>query len=269
MPELKILLAILTLVVGWAGGALPLLKDRRGRQQGWIGGGNAFAAGLFLALGLLHFLPESAAAFSSRGSTYPVASSLAIAAFLLLLLLEHVLLPEAAHSAAHAHSGEGRHSHDEHDHASEAAAASPLVLIVALSVHSALAGLALGVDTDRVGSILTFIAIAVHKGTAGLALGLALRASIVRRGQSLLLVSAFAIMTPLGIILGMTAGALLRPDAHVLFDASSAALAAGTFLYIGTFDLLQDEFLRPGRRWAKWILALAGVLVAALLALWS
>jgi zinc transporter 1/2/3 len=116
--------------------------------------------------------------------------------------------------------------------------------------------------------LATFVAIAVHKGTAGLALGLALRASSARRSQAIRLLSAFAIMTPIGIVLGMTAGALSRSGTHALFDASSAALAAGTFLYIGTFDLLQDEFLRPGRRWAKWILALAGVAFAALLTLW-
>ena len=78
----------------------------------------------------------------------------------------------------------------------------------------------------------------------------------------------FALMTPLGILLGALAGQALRHAAQLHFDAAAAALAAGTFLYIGAFDLVQDEFLRAGRRWTKWLCALVGALLAALLAAW-
>lgn len=263
LNELKTLLLILTLACGLVGGLLPVLLDRRAPGRASIGAGNAFAAGLFLSIGLLHFLPESAGLFRDQGTGFPVASLLAIAAFMLLLLLEHVVSPEQAHEAAHAHSGEGSHAHGE-DHRP----ASPYLLAFALSAHSMLAGIALGVETEARGATLTFLAIAAHKGTAGLALGLSLVHSRIPRARAFKLVSIFALMTPLGILTGILAGAVLRGDSHLLFDATATALAAGAFLYIGAFDLFQDEFLRLGRRWVKWLCALAGVLMAALLSAW-
>lgn len=284
LNELKLVLAVCTLLAGALGGLVPLIRRRPFGARRIVGAGNAFAAGLFLAIGLLHFLPESAASFSSVRIVYPAASLLAVGAFLLLLLFEHVILPDAAHDAAHAHSGDGRHSHSAHGSTgrdSEArgpvsergdahgeARASAYVLVLALSLHSVLAGGALGSDADTQGALLTFMAIAVHKGAAGLALGLALAGSGIARGRALGLVGLFAAMTPLGILLGAVVGGGLRGGDQVLFDASAAGLAAGTFLYIGAFDLVQDEFLRAGRRWLKWICALGGASVAALLAAW-
>ena len=148
-------------------------------------------------------------------------------------------------------------------------ASSPYVLLLALSVHSVLAGTVLGADTDRPGVWLTFLAIAVHKGAAGLALGLALAGAGMSSRRRFRLTALFALMTPMGIVLGLLAGHGLRVDGRLLFDATSAALAAGTFLYIGAFDLVQDEFLRAGRRWSKWVCAVAGALLAALLAAWT
>ncbi len=270
LNELKLVLAACTLVAGAIGGLAPLIRARRFGAPRMVGAGNAFAAGLFLAIGLLHFLPESAASYASLGVAYPAASLLAVGAFVLLLVFEHVLLPDAAHEAAHAHSGGGRHSHADHEEGASrtAAKASPYVLVLALSIHSVLAGGALGSDSDTQGALLTFMAIAVHKGAAGLALGLALAGAELERRRALRLVGLFAVMTPLGILLGGLAGGALRGESQVLFDAVAAGLAAGTFLYIGAFDLVQDEFLRAGRRWTKWICAVGGATLAALLAVW-
>jgi zinc transporter 1/2/3 len=237
-----------------------------------VGSGNAFAAGLFLAIGLLHFLPHATEAFALHGSVFPTASLLALGAFLLLLLLEHVLLPDSAHRAAHEHSGEGSHGHGAAGHPGPGpdalAGTSPYILVVALSTHSVLAGFALGADSDAHGALLTFLAIIVHKSTAGLALGLALLAAATPPRRALRLVLAFALMTPAGIVLGVVAGGLLSSDMQLLFDGGATALAAGTFLYIGAFDLLQDEFLLPGRRWAKWLAAVSGAALASLVMLW-
>jgi len=278
LNELKALLALGTLLTGALGGLAPLFWARPSSQQGGsrrlVGAGNAFAAGLFLGIGLLHFLPEGSASYASLGVLYPVASVLALGAFLLLLLLEHVLLPDAAHDAAHAHSGEGHSSHHHHPPASHDSATgrqstSAYILLLALSIHSVLAGTVLGADNDAMGVLMTFLAIAVHKGAAGLALGLALATNAsVTRVRAFKLVSLFALMTPLGILVGSLAGAALRSDARLFFDATAAALAAGTFLYIGAFDLVQDEFLRAGRRWTKWVCAVVGAALAAFLAGW-
>ncbi len=256
------LLIVVTGLVGWIGVALPLRWVRHGaatdrRGSAWIGAGNAFSAGLFLALGLVHLLPESASLLA-REDGYPWASSLALAAFLGMLLLEHVLLPDAAHHAAHAHSGEGQaHAHGH----GGSATSRPIVLSLALSLHSVLAGLGLGVATGGVTAGLGLLAISVHKATAGMALGLAL-ASAEELGQWRgRLAALFASMTPLGIGVGMVVGGG-APEASWI-EAGALALASGTFIYVGAFDLVQDESLRPTRRWVQWLCAVLGALAGA------
>jgi hypothetical protein len=46
------------------------------------------------------------------------------------------------------------------------------------------------------------------------------------------------------------------------------SLAAGTFAYVATLDILREEFHEPGGRFAKWLWVVAGAAVMALLALW-
>ena len=75
-------------------------------------------------------------------------------------------------------------------------------------------------------------------------------------------------MTPLGILIGMMTSGFFRPGAELYFDAVVSALAAGTFLYIASIDMLQDEFLKTGSRWAKWLWAVCGLALTAVLALW-
>ncbi len=112
------------------------------------------------------------------------------------------------------------------------------------------------------------LAILAHKGTAGLALGIRLARSPMGTGRARRFVLLFALMTPLGILLGLVGSGILRRGAGLYFDATVSALAAGTFLYIASIDMLQDEFLRPGSRWAKWMWAVVGLATTALLALW-
>ena len=45
-------------------------------------------------------------------------------------------------------------------------------------------------------------------------------------------------------------------------------IAAGTFVYVATFDILRDEFPAPGGRLAKWCVLSLGVFSMGALALW-
>ena len=267
----KLALAVAVFAIGWLGGRLVLGGDGAGRGS-FLSGGNAFAAGVFLGTGLIHVLGESAAAWSDLGWDYPVAFVLAAGAFCLILLFEHVLLPDEAHAMIHAHSGDPVGDEDGHGHPhgghGRAADPSPYALIVALSAHSVLAGLALGAQQLVASTLMIALAILAHKGTAGLALGLRLARSGLGTAAARRFVLLFAAMTPLGILLGLVGSGVLRRGAGLYFDATVSALAAGTFLYIASIDMLQDEFLRPGSRWAKWIWAVVGLALTAVLAVW-
>ena len=255
----KLTLLLIILAAGWFGALLPELIDRRPGRERFLGWGNAFAAGLFLGTGLLHLLPESSQVWAALGKTYPVGALLAAVAFALILLIEHVLLPDPVHSAAHSHTGEPSHSDEP---------VSAYALVVALSIHSVLAGVALGAEAATTGAFLTFAAIVAHKMTAGMALGITLKRDGFQRSAAMRLIALFAMATPTGILLGMATVGALRPISQQTFDATVSGLAAGAFLYIGAFDLLQDEFLRPGSRWAKWLFAAAGLAVTAISAIW-
>lgn len=264
LTTLKLWFIAIILAAAWLGGWVPLLRRRDSPDSPFLSLGNAFAAGVFLGSGLIHLLSEAHRSWTALGWDYPMAFVLAAAGFALMLLVEHVLLPEPAHEMVHAHPG-GAHIHRE-SHAPLRVA--PYMLVVALSFHSIVAGVALGVQ-DRLGDLLAiFVAIVAHKSTEGFALGI----TLVRHGASsrrgYFLVGLLAVMTPLGILAGMSVGGLLSGAGERYFDATFMALAAGTFVYIAALDILQDEFLRPGSRFLKWLFAAIGLAVAALLAVW-
>lgn len=265
---LKLIFLATILLSGWGGGVLPLVGAARnpgGRLLSW---GNAFAAGIFFGIGLIHMLPEADVKWRALGWSYPMAFALAAAAFLLFFLFEHVLLPDAAHEVVHSHHHHSDDAFAHFDMDQVATSAFPYVLVLTLSIHSVVAGVALGAQQNLTNVTFIFLAIITHKATAGFALGVSLARNEVPRGRSFSLIGLFGAMTPLGIVLGMVVSSLLASRWENLFDAAFLALAAGTFIYISALDILQDEFLRPGSRWAKWLSAALAVALMALLSLW-
>jgi zinc transporter 1/2/3 len=267
--SLKLLFVATIFLAGWLGGWIPLLRRQDSADSPFLSLGNAFAAGVFLGSGLIHLLSEAHESWTALGWDYPIAFVLAAAGFAIILLIEHVLLPEPAHELVHAHPGTG-HAHD-HDHASAHGAQhrlAPTMLVVALSFHSLVAGIALGIQ-DALGDLLVvFLAIVAHKSTEGFALGITLVRSGAPPKRSISLVTLLAVMTPLGALAGMSIGHFLEGTWERYLDATLLALAAGTFVYIAALDILQDEFLRPGSRFLKWLFASIGLATAALLAIW-
>lgn len=265
MFGIKLALLLVILVAGAAGAALPLLRRgvvERDRLLGW---GNSFAAGVFLAAGLVHMLPDADRTWNGLGWSYPMAFALAALAFILMLLVEHVLLPESAHREVHAPSGERFTAIAEHHGGALAAYA----VLTALSIHSLLAGLALGAQPEIKRALIIFVAIIAHKSAAGFALGVSLARSSLSTSQAWPLVALFAGATPIGGLLGAAIGASFDGRIGATLEALFLSIAAGTFVYVATFDILRDEFPAPGGRLAKWGVLTLGVVSMSLLALWT
>jgi len=261
----KLALLVIILVAGWVGGAIPLAAGPRIRAGRLLGWGNAFAAGIFLGTGLVHMLADASRGFSALGYDYPIGLVLAAAAFVAMLFFEHVLLPESAHAMVHAESGE------PFSHAHRHSAPGPLVsyaIVAALSVHSLIAGLALGAAQQVAGALVIFLAIIAHKSTAGFALGVSFARDGMPRGRAYQLLALFALATPVGIAIGFALGDALQDRAQQTAEAAFLALAAGTFIYVASFDILRDEFLEPVGRFAKWLFVALGVALTAILAIW-
>ena len=276
--ELKFALMALILASAWIGGLIPLGKATS-QSSHFLSLGNAFAAGIFLGIGLIHMLGDASDTWrTSLGLDYPMALLLAGVAFLFLLWFEHVALQDRFHDAVHAPGGiipdfdhatsSANGTSNTEDSTAQKMAFYPYALIVALSIHSVIAGITLGAQTSLANVLLIFVAIAAHKSTAGFALGVSLARNAVPRGRALRLIGLFSVMTPIGIIVGLLVTNALEGRAQIIFQAVFLSLAAGSFIYIAAFDILRDEFLQPGPRAVKWILTVLGFGLMGLLALW-
>lgn len=218
---------VIILGVTFAGGWLPLMQPQRARDSKGFPGGQAFAAGVFLALCMLIMLP---AAFGLLGKAYPglnfpLASCIAIVMFILLLRLEHW--------AVHV---------QERDH-NEAGLSSPLfpiVMTTMIAIPSFFLGAALGVS-GMPAALMIFLAIIIHKGTAAFALALKMARSTMARKQRLLLFTCFACSTPLGILVGRDVHSYITGPAAWPVKGVILAMAAGTFLYMATLHDLHNS----------------------------
>lgn len=265
MFAIKLALLLVILAVGALSSALPLLRKLTAENARILGWSNSFAAGVFLAAGLIHMLPDADQVWTRLGWEYPMAFALAALAFTFMLLVEHVLLPEPAHQEVHAPSGERFARVAEHHHDTLSAYA----VLTALSIHSLLEGLAIGAQPELARALVIFLAIIAHKGAAGFALGVSLVRSPLPRAQSWRMIALFASATPIGGLVGALLGEMLQGRFAATLEASFLSIAAGTFVYVATFDILRDEFPAPGGRLAKWLVLTAGVGSMGLLALWT
>ena len=223
---------ICILAVAFAGAYVPLFRQEQARQARGFPLGQAFTAGVFLALSLTIMLPAGfdilRRAFPD--ALYPIASLIAIVTFVVLLAIEHMTT----------HIEE-----EEEDKAMEGGLSSPvipIIMTVMIAILSFLLGAALAVS-DTIAAILIFIAIMVHKGSASFALALKMVQSTLTRRQTFAAFSLFAFSTPLGITVGEDIHRHLGDHTMFVVKGTVLSLAAGTFLYMGALHEMRHTSL--------------------------
>lgn len=217
--------------------------------------GNAFSGGVFLGAGLLHMLPDAGENFRTFAGDidFPFPSLICGGGFLFILFLEKVILGGKEDLGT---GGESRSFY-------------PFILCFILSIHSIIAGASLGLEVTLASSLAIFIAIIAHKGAAAFALGISLKQNSFSKSRHVGIISLFSAMTPLGIILGTLFASFLGSNSSAGFEAIFDALAAGTFLYIGALDIVEEVFEHPSDRLLKAFLILCGFCFMALIAVWA
>lgn len=245
---LKVTIALIiftvTLIAGW----YPFQRKKAKPQHHDFPIGESLASGIFLGAGLLHMLNDSSRAFTQQGYVYPIAFLLAGSTFLIFLLLEHI--------------GRELYHQQGEKHPSFA-----FIAVLMLSVHALLAGAALGLSTVYTVVMALFFAIIVHKWAASFALSIKITKSSLSPRMGKFYFAIFSIMTPLGILLGDLITNSLDHYAH--FAPVFAALAAGTFLYLGTLHGLDRAVMIKQCCSLKYFCyMLIGFALMALLALW-
>jgi zinc transporter 1/2/3 len=274
--ELKVAAIFVIFAIAVAGGLLPRRVGKLENADIWFSLSNAFAGGLFLAVGLIHMVGDSGEHFAEAGVDFNPHPELLLATggFLLVLALEMVAGGRLrANLAESLGPGEVDEDDDDHDHGPIEALPEPAfrarVLILLLSVHSLVEGMAVGLEAEIAALVAILIAILAHKGPEAYALGTSLyeagrdRTAMLR--QSLL----YAAMTPFGIVIGIVVSTSLSGDGESMAEAIFDGLAAGSFIYIATFGILKREFSESARLVAKFVAALAGVALIAVVSIWA
>jgi len=255
----KVVAFIAIFLTGLGGGLLSRVLSGSARSELLFSLGNALAGGVFLGAGLIHMLPDAQEGFKALvgDSDYPWFALTCAAGFLVILFLEKVLLRQHHDTVVPSAEGPSRRM------------LYPYILMLILSIHSIITGIALGTEKRIVQALVILIAVLAHKGTAAFALGVSMLRSAMERRRFFPLICFFSFMTPFGVVLGYGFSALLSGTASQAFEAVFDALAAGTFLYIALLDILEEEFGQHKHLWVKFALVLTGLGIMALVAIWT
>ena len=249
LNQFKEFSAVLTLVVAVVAGWIPFrqhLKTLKGKE---FPRSEALASGVFLGAGLIHMLSGASSEFEKLNVHYPFAFLLAGFSFLSLLLLEH-------------YASEVKH----HETISSPAIAT--LAVIMLSVHSLFAGAALGLSNSITTSLLILVAIIAHKWAASFSLAVQLNKSRQPIKRQLVYFAIFAVMTPIGILLGEQVANI--SNHHNYIEPIFTSLAAGTFLYIGTLHgLKRSVMIERCCNLRDFSYVIAGFSLMAIVAIWT
>ena len=234
---IKIIAGLAIFGIAIVGGMIPILVAKQRASRRYLSLGNALAGGIFLGVGFVHLLPEADEALRNVVD-YPLAPLLAALGVGLLLLIDRVVL-------------EGRNSMLGQDEERTRPPFYAFVLLIVLSVHSIIAGMALGLQPEAAAVLVVMLGILFHKGSAAFALIVTAHSAGNRKlWQTLWL---FSVMTPLGIVFGTVAGQVFEGRTALIFEGSFNAIAAGTFIYVAVMDVLDSEMSRERDRIAHYV----------------
>jgi len=261
MTEFKLIAALLVLLAGVGGGYFAIRMSASKWAASFTALANTFAGGVFLGAAFLHMLPDAIEKFETfdADADYPLYALIAAAGFLVVLLLDKVVVSDDIVSDDDVNQAKG--------------AIYPYILMMTLSIHSIITGIALGLEDHTIGAIAILIAVLAHKSTAAMALAISFGSVNVPLPRTRKLLGIFYTTTPLGILFGTWWAAQLSGPGEAMFEGIFDALAAGTFFYIAVMDILAEEFRAKDKQGHKhgpaFVSALFGFAVMAIVAIWT
>lgn len=294
-------LLLLTLLFGFIPARVKWFRDTDGSEthRTVLSLISCFAGGVFLAACLLDIIPDYLSDISAEldarrvETSFPLPEFIIAAGFFTVLILERIvlncrelrgtpaertpLIADSRHGHGHAHGHGHGHGHGSntspdlegsghHVHV-DFQAHSPFrsfMLFLSLSLHSVFEGLAIGLQNTDSKVLEICIAILVHKSIIVFSLSVKLVQSSVRPLWVAAYIGVFAVMSPLGIAVGISVmEAELASGA--LIQAVLEGLAAGTFVYITFLEILPHELNSPGRQLLKALFILLGFSIMAAL----
>jgi len=251
-----------------------------------LGISNAFAGGLFLAAGFVHLLAESNEILVHSemiDANYPWGLLFCSLGFLFAFFFEKVFFskyhthsdienesPQTPHQTEKSplikktddeehHHSKHEETHSDHDHHLGNSLA-PYILMIVLSVHSFISGVAVGVQTDEENAWPLAIAIIAHKWVEAFAVGVSLKQMNIKKMSKYFgLIVLYSTMEPLGLVLGTIISAVIaNSNTTQLVEAIVSAVASGTFIYVAVIDILVEEFSHQKDKYTKTFFCMLG-----------
>ncbi|MEQ8764892.1 MAG: ZIP family metal transporter [Planctomycetota bacterium] len=254
----------------------------------------AFATGLFLGVVFLHLLPSVAHSVvenemaheaeeqaangeapangeedpdhaeeevhsAEHGHSHSWLWVFVLAGVVVVYLVENLLLHPVSHGhAGHSgHPGESGREHWQH-------VTLGYATFFGLAVHAFTSGIGLAATVDQPDLKSTFfVSIISHKGAESFSLTTIFLLAGFRVRKVLILLAAFSVVTPVGILLGSLWFHGVGQDAANILTA----LATGTFLFVALCDLLPEVFHHRAETGLKLVLLLAGIGLSAMIQL--
>ncbi|XP_033750467.1 zinc transporter ZIP1-like [Pecten maximus] len=134
-------------------------------------------------------------------------------------------------------------SHDSHIHfVHQYFTLRVLCLLLAVSLHSLLEGLAVGLQRSTMSVLGVSTALLLHKGILSFSLGMNLVQSKLSRPAIIVSVVIFGLSSPVGIGIGIGIIDLWISEVSILVQGILQGIACGTFLYVTFFEVLPREF---------------------------
>ncbi len=243
---LLIIYSIAILAISLVGGVLPFLRDWTSVQLHLFTG---FSAGVFISASLLTMIPEAVSTSNAKD-----ALTMVLLAFIVVLFIERVILYQ------HRDTYKEEEEECEHDHLITSTTA-----FVGLSVHAAVDGFLLGAAAyeDPAIGIIVFLAILAHKGIEVFSLSTTFRLAGFNWKRGLTWVLVFALISPVAAWISIPFIQFLG----TIELGIPLALAGGTFLYVGIYDLLPEAFHLEEKRYSAYLAVILGILTMYLIGL--
>lgn len=244
MDSLVLLLvfSIAIIAVSLLGGSLPLLGKWNTGQLHLMA---ALSAGVFIGATFIILLPEAVESMHAEEALI-----LVMVGFIIILLIETIL--------------QHRHQEDCDDHTSDHQhILTSTTAFIGLSVHSVMDGFALGVAVvlgEDLGMVV-FLAILAHKAIDVFSLTTTFRLAELKTRSGLIYMTLFSLITPVAALVAFPFIEWLQN----IEVGVPLALAGGTFMYVGIYDLLPEAFHEKHDQYKSFALVVVGIAAMYLL----
>ncbi len=137
----------------------------------------------------------------------------------------------------------------------------PIIVLCAIGFHGLFAGISIGIGEELNDTLIIIIAILAHKWAAALSLGVTFVKLYVPNKQFYILMTIFALITPVGTVIGL----IVKQSSNELVEAIFLSVSSGTFFYLSMSEILVEEFEKKENKYIKFTVFVVGCLAISFL----